>query len=189
MRMVAIQQNAAGKSFGIIMTRGRGIGMKSSEESAVLSSWKDIALYLGKGVRTVQRWERQLGLPVRRPLGASQKSAVLLYRSDVDAWLATRFSARPLQNNGTALAKSGWARSTLRERIRRAQELRTTHQVLTEQIQESIRQLTERCDLLTTQTRQKPWSPAPSVAPQWLPNTPAYTRRVASERSPEASAG
>ena len=68
--------------------------MNISEESTVLSSWKDIARYLGKGVRTVQRWERHLGLPVRRPIGASQKSAVVLYREDVDAWLATRFSAR-----------------------------------------------------------------------------------------------
>jgi predicted DNA-binding transcriptional regulator AlpA len=163
--------------------------MKSPEESTVLSSWKDIALYLGKGVRTVQRWERQLGLPVRRPLGASQKSAVLLYRSDVDAWLGTRFSARPLQNNETALANSGLARSTLRERIRQARELRTTQQVLTEQIQESIRQLTERCDLLTTQTRQKPWFPASSVTPQLLPNTLANSGSLAPERAPEPSAG
>jgi predicted DNA-binding transcriptional regulator AlpA len=161
--------------------------MKSPEEFTVLSSWKDIALYLGKGVRTVQRWERQLGLPVRRPLGASQKSAVLLYRSDVDAWLATRFSARPPQNNETALANSGLARSTLRERIRRAQELRTTHQVLKEQIQESIRQLTERCGLLTTQTMHRPWFPASSEPPQLLPNSPADPRRLASERSSEAS--
>src|SRR6202167_5275561 len=64
------------------------------EESTVLSSWKDIARYMGKGVRTVQRWERHLGLPVRCPNGASHKSAVLLDRSDLDAWLATRFSAR-----------------------------------------------------------------------------------------------
>ena len=44
--------------------------MNLPEESAVLSSWKDIAKYMGKGVRTVQRWERHLGLPVRRPNGA-----------------------------------------------------------------------------------------------------------------------
>src|ERR1700683_4337401 len=132
--MVAIRRilRTKGSDYNAL---GWGNWMKSPEEFTVLSSWKDIALYLGKGVRTVQRWERQLGLPVRRPLGASQKSAVLLYRSDVDAWLATRFSARPPQNNETALANSGLARSTLRERIRQARELRTTQQVLTEQIQ------------------------------------------------------
>ena len=47
--------------------------MNLPEESAVLSSWKDIARYMGKGVRTVQRWERHLGLPVRRPNGVRIK--------------------------------------------------------------------------------------------------------------------
>ena len=68
--------------------------MNLPEESAVLSSWKDIARYMGKGVRTVQRWEHHLGLPVRQPNGAAHKSAVLLDRGDLEAWLATRFSAR-----------------------------------------------------------------------------------------------
>jgi len=33
----------------------------------LLSSWKEIAAFFGKGVRTVQRWEATLGLPVHRP--------------------------------------------------------------------------------------------------------------------------
>jgi hypothetical protein len=145
--------------------------MNVSEDSTVLSSWKDIARYLGKGVRTVQRWERHLGLPVRRPIGASQKSAVLLYRGDVDAWLATRFSARALEKNGTQRNQSSRsARSTLREGIRTARELRTANQALTEQISASIRLLAQRCDLLATQGLQQPaladfGSPAESIAP------------------------
>ena len=126
--------------------------MNISEDSTVLSSWKDIAKYLGKGVRTVQRWERHLGLPVRRPNGASQKSAVLLYRGDVDAWLATRFSRpapwKPMVSQRNRV--DGAARSTLREGIRTARALRTASQALTEQITASIRLLTQRCDLLTT---------------------------------------
>jgi predicted DNA-binding transcriptional regulator AlpA len=151
--------------------------MNIPEESTVLLSWKDIARYLGKGVRTVQRWERELGLPVRRPVGASQKSAVLLYRRDVDAWLATRFSARP-QNQETALTKTDQARSTLKERIRKAQELRTTHSVLTEQIQESIRLLTERCDLLTSQKIRESWFPASSMGQNLLPDSLPSSRRL-----------
>jgi hypothetical protein len=126
--------------------------MNISEDSTVLSSWKDIARYLGKGVRTVQRWERHLGLPVRRPIGSSQKSAVVLYRSDVDAWLATRFSARVIQNDGEAGSQcSRSARSNLKESIRKARELRAVNQKLTEQIIASIQLLNERCDLLSTQ--------------------------------------
>jgi hypothetical protein len=130
--------------------------MNVSDDSTVLSSWKDIARYLGKGVRTVQRWERHLGLPVRRPNGASQKSAVVLYRGDVDAWLATRFSARALQKNEarTSNQSSRSARTALREGIRTARELRTANHELTEQISQSIRMLTERCELLTLQSLQ-----------------------------------
>src|ERR1700759_295266 len=110
--------------------------MNVSEDSTVLSSWKDIARYLGKGVRTVQRWERHLGLPVRRPIGASQKSAVLLYRNDVDAWLATRFSTRAVHSEQSAPIDetSSAARSRLKEGIQTARELRTAHHALAEQI-------------------------------------------------------
>ena len=54
--------------------------------SEVLNSWKEIAAYLGRGVRTVQRWERELGLPVRRPRG-KERSAVIALTPDLDSWL------------------------------------------------------------------------------------------------------
>ncbi len=53
---------------------------------AVLSSWKEIASYLGKGVRTVQRWERELSLPVRRPK-PNEKQIVLAFPDELDAWV------------------------------------------------------------------------------------------------------
>jgi len=54
--------------------------------TAVLSSWKHIAAYLGRGRRTVQRWEKELGLPVRR-LGDRDRGTVLAMTSDIDTWL------------------------------------------------------------------------------------------------------
>jgi hypothetical protein len=51
----------------------------------VLGSWKEIASYLGKGVRTVQRWERCSGLPVHRPSGSS-KGVVLAFPAELDRW-------------------------------------------------------------------------------------------------------
>lgn len=51
-----------------------------------LQSWKEIAEYLGRGVRTAQRWE-ELGLPVRRPQPYSRKSAVYAVTHELDAWL------------------------------------------------------------------------------------------------------
>lgn len=58
-----------------------------SEPTPVLSGWKGIGRYLGKGVRTVQRWERQLGLPVRRTKNQGLKSAVLALQTEIDAWV------------------------------------------------------------------------------------------------------
>ena len=39
---------------------------KNGKQSQMLTCWKDIAHFFGKGVRTVQRWEA-LGMPVHRP--------------------------------------------------------------------------------------------------------------------------
>jgi len=55
----------------------------------ILNSWKEIAGYLGRGVRTVQRWEAQLGLPIHRPAGKDH-SAVLAFSSELDQWLDSR---------------------------------------------------------------------------------------------------
>jgi len=52
----------------------------------LLTSWKEIAEYLGKSIRTVQRWEREVGLPVRRP--ANHQSGMVFANTDeLDAWL------------------------------------------------------------------------------------------------------
>lgn len=67
----------------------------------VLNSWKDIAKYLDRGVRTVQRWEAELALPVRRPRG-KPRSGVLALRSELDHWL----SACPATRHGTQIDAS-----------------------------------------------------------------------------------
>jgi TolB-like protein len=56
--------------------------------SARLDSWKDIAAHLGREVRTVQRWERERGLPVHR-LPGGDKPRVYAVGSELDAWLRT----------------------------------------------------------------------------------------------------
>src|SRR4051794_38366912 len=52
-----------------------------------LDSWKEIAAYLKRGVRTVQRWERSGGLPVHRLAG---QGSVFAYKPELDAWWAGR---------------------------------------------------------------------------------------------------
>jgi predicted metal-dependent hydrolase len=70
--------------------------MNTNQE--VLNSWKEVASYMGRGVRTVQRWEQELGLPVRRPRGKS-RSAVIAFKSELDAWLH-QAPKELLQENG-----------------------------------------------------------------------------------------
>lgn len=55
-------------------------------ESKILHGWKEIAAYLGCGVRTVQRWEMEVGLPIRRPRG-KQPSNVFAIADELDAWM------------------------------------------------------------------------------------------------------
>jgi hypothetical protein len=56
------------------------------EHGEIFSGWKDVAGYLGKGVRTAQRYERDLKLPIRRP-GGKSKGAVVALKADLDSWL------------------------------------------------------------------------------------------------------
>ena len=53
-----------------------------------LSGWKDIATFLGKGVRTVQRWEKEFGLPVHR-IGKDGGEIVLASKHEIEQWLET----------------------------------------------------------------------------------------------------
>ena len=60
----------------------------------ILSGWKEIANYLGRGVRTVQRYERELALPVRRSAGKSTGSVIAI-KAELDGWV----SARPIRHS------------------------------------------------------------------------------------------
>ena len=50
-----------------------------------LDSWKEIAAYLRRSVRCVQRWERMEGLPVLRHRH-TKGATVYAYRVEVDRW-------------------------------------------------------------------------------------------------------
>lgn len=54
-----------------------------------LDSWKEIAAYLKRSARTVQRWERETGLPVHR-LRHDKLGSVYAYPSELDAWWNSR---------------------------------------------------------------------------------------------------
>jgi hypothetical protein len=58
----------------------------------IVQGWKEIASELDRGVRTVQRWERILKLPVRR-IGRGPRCPVFAFQDELLLWLNTRADA------------------------------------------------------------------------------------------------
>jgi len=58
-------------------------------EETPLESWKEIAAYLQRDVKTAHRWEKREGLPVHRHLHKSRAS-VYAYPRELDAWRTHR---------------------------------------------------------------------------------------------------
>jgi hypothetical protein len=52
----------------------------------ILNGWKEIGGYVCRDIRTVERWEKQRGLPVRRVPGAGRATVYALI-SELDEWL------------------------------------------------------------------------------------------------------
>lgn len=121
---------------------------QESERPAVLTSWKEIARYMGKGVRTVQRWEQDFGLPVRRPKG-SDKKAVLARPSDLDSWLALRCGTREeCQRADSPGTRVLLMRTTLSNDIETSRQLRAQHQHVRDEITSALTVLTEQLTLI-----------------------------------------
>jgi Flp pilus assembly protein TadD len=58
----------------------------SHTSSRRLDSWKEIALFFGKDVRTVRRWEKERSLPVHRAPG-KQGGSVYAFTDELSDWL------------------------------------------------------------------------------------------------------
>jgi hypothetical protein len=54
-----------------------------------LDSWKQIAVYLDREVRTVQRWEKNEGLPIHRHIHL-KGGTVYALKEEINFWLAGR---------------------------------------------------------------------------------------------------
>jgi hypothetical protein len=53
----------------------------------ILNGWKEISSYIKRSVRTVQRWEARLDLPVYRP-ALKDRSAVVAFSDELDRWIS-----------------------------------------------------------------------------------------------------
>ena len=60
--------------------------------NVTLNSWKEIAVFLGRGIRTAQRWELDLDLPVHRVRNTA-RSPVFAFHSELRIWLHSHCKA------------------------------------------------------------------------------------------------
>ncbi|MEK7408484.1 MAG: hypothetical protein AAB225_25715 [Acidobacteriota bacterium] len=70
-----------------------------------LESWKEIAAYLGREVRTVQRWEAEEGLPVHRH-PHKKLGTVHAFRPEIDIWMRDRKAVLEKEPLGPASTRS-----------------------------------------------------------------------------------
>lgn len=129
----------------------------------ILNSWKEIAAYLGRGVRTVQRWEQELELPVRRPRGTS-RSAVLALKSDLDRWV----ERAPLKQDCEQHVESPHCEKPSahsRALITKARELAPESSRLVQQLQETVKMVNEQQLGRETHPKHSPSSDRSSLPP------------------------
>lgn len=69
-----------------------------------LHGWKEIAAFLDKSVRTVQRWERDCALPIHRQ--GPEGDLIFAYRSELDVWVRTG-RVRDLPVSGSSALPAG----------------------------------------------------------------------------------
>jgi hypothetical protein len=104
---LGIWRNMACETMSTIQTHHSVVAPKDDRAvPPILTSWKDIAQYVGKGVRTLQRWERELGFPVRRTKPGG-KGSVLAFRTEIDSWAKSQqLTAWPLEFDQATLLSS-----------------------------------------------------------------------------------
>jgi TolB-like protein len=86
------------------MPQSMMVGRRSTGDR--LDSWKAIANYLGREVRTVQLWEKREGLPVHRHFHRKLGS-LFAFRSELDAWrlgVSRSFASEPFDGLASVIA-------------------------------------------------------------------------------------
>lgn len=114
----------------------------NTEQPQFLCGWKEIATYLGKGVRTVQRYERDFGLPVRRPAGKDSGSVIATKR-ELDAWVTASPIRKSLRLTRAEASLTDDAKKCLRQGVAEMIRLRQQMGTLGEEVRISLQLLNQ----------------------------------------------
>ena len=129
-----------------------------NNQNEILSGWKEIARYLDRGVRTVQRYEHELGLPTRR-ISGHRRGSVMATKSDLDCWVNSRPIVQSCDSQQATQTHLGLAlENSLRERSRLYFEVMALRKELTEdnreirenilKLRQELQQMRERQDAI-----------------------------------------
>lgn len=148
----------------------------------VLTGWREIARYMGKGVRTVQRWEEDFGLPVRRGKSADGKVVVARAR-ELDGWVATQCGIRAgwAVPGGQGIANDRLlACSRLAAEVEISRMLRASHRTLRAELHSAMAEFRQQLDTLRQESART--STATSVS-EGFQRAPGGTERMDPEES------
>ena len=118
-------------------------------ESARLTGWKEIGNFVGRGVRTVQRWTTELELPVHR-IRNSPRSPVFAFKSELDWWMRKR----AMDNGSTHQLVPHQYQTSFT--IRKARLLKTRCRSLNVDLHQQLQCLMQNLDSLRALTGKSP---------------------------------
>jgi len=137
---------------------------KKVEPPQFLSGWKDIANYLGKGVRTVQRYERHMGLPVRRPAG-KPRGSVVATKAEIDAWVAASPIREVFQLTKPTHDSFASATAAIKRGLEEMCRLRDQMLALRAEVKTSVQLLRDSVHSLQSEVNANRWHESASVFP------------------------
>lgn len=131
----------------------------TSPPARMLNSWKEIAAYLQRGVRTVQRWEQGLALPVHG-IGTGKRSPVFAHPTELNFWLGTAGLDRSSKIPRVESAPIPGSRNSQLQSLRelRAKMHNLSHTVAETSVRQRVQAELAKERLLQLRSRMKPAS-------------------------------
>ncbi len=123
-------------------------------QADVVSGWKDIATYLGKAVRTVQRYEMEAGLPIRRP-SRRNLGSVLATKQELDAWVKASPLRHTFELSRTRSEGSREAFVDLKKNVAETRRLREEMHGLRDELSRSVEILQAHIGILQADAQQR----------------------------------
>jgi hypothetical protein len=103
----------------------------------ILNGWKEISNHIERGVRTAQRWEVFLGMPVHRP-AQKNRSAVVAFTDELDGWISRALLGMPDADCDVGKESLIRLHDNMSSLARHTSELESQTKALQEQLRQSL---------------------------------------------------